>query len=215
MIFCSTFGAGTADGRLQHPGHVRAQHAHDLQTLGILPYVFDASAVHHGPVVGRYHRHAVDLEILVDLVDGGRSAGAARGGDGGSGLEAQPCRGGVEQAVEHGQQGAVRSRVEHRRADDEAVGFHCLLDEPVRHVVVEDAAVVAALGATAAAQAAANGVAPDPGDLGVDALRFQRAGYFGQRGVGAALLVRTPVDQQNFHEPRLVSRLASFAREPG
>ena len=112
-------------------------------------------------------------------------------------------------------QGTVRSRVEHRRADDEAVGFHCLLDEPVRHVVVEDAAVVAALGATAAAQAAANGVAPDPGDLGVDALCFQRAGYFGQRGVGAALLVRTPVDQQNFHEPRLVSRLASFAREPG
>ena len=52
-------------------------------------------------------------------------------------------------------------------------------------------------------------------DLGVDALRFQRAGYFGQRGVGAALLVRTPVDQQNFHGPRLVSRLASFAREPG
>jgi hypothetical protein len=51
-LFCPRQGDRITTGMntLQKPGHVFAQHAHDLQPLGILPHIVRSIAVHHIPV---------------------------------------------------------------------------------------------------------------------------------------------------------------------
>ena len=166
LIFGSRVGVSTPSARaasegLQHPRHVLAQRAHDLQALFVALDVLRATAVHHGPVIRRRQGHAVVLEILVDLIDRRRGARAARAGDGSGGLEPQLGTGGHEHAVEQRQKRAVGSGVKHRRSHHDAVGGFRLLDDAVGHVVVEHAATLSLARARAAAQATAHRVAPD------------------------------------------------------
>ena len=84
----------------------------------------------------------------------------------------------------------------HRRAEDKSVRLTEFFGKFV-HDAVEGAA--AQLCARAAADAAADGLAADPEDLGFDPALFQCRGDLAQRAVGAAVLMRAAVHQKYFH----------------
>ena len=88
-------------------------------------------------------------------------------------------------------------RVVHRRAEHEAVGFLRTLDELVYAVVVEDAPAGCLAGA--ARRAVAHGLDAELPDLVVDAALLQRLADLGQRGEGAAALVRAAVEHEDVH----------------
>ena len=62
---------------LQHPGHVAGERTHDLQTLLILSDVGRRGAVYLVPILRRDNGHAINGEVLVDVIKGGTAAAAA------------------------------------------------------------------------------------------------------------------------------------------
>lgn len=64
---------------LEHPCHVPAKDAHDLQALLILFHILRALAVNHIPILGRHHGHLGYHEIFIQLVQGSRGSGPSGG----------------------------------------------------------------------------------------------------------------------------------------
>ena len=78
------------------------------------------------------------------------------------------------------------------RAEDEAVEFGGAGDDLVDRVADETAACGEA---ASAADASGHGLDAEPKRLRVDTLLFESSGHFGECREGAALSVRTAVDQ--------------------
>ena len=161
-------------------------------------------AVDHGPVAGGDHRHLVDGEVLVQLVQGGGGASPAGADHGGGGLEAQRGAGGVKQPVQGAGDLAGGGGVVDRRAHHQAVTGPGLLRSHVDHVVVD---AFAQLAASPAAGTAGGGVPAQPEDLRLQALLRQGPGHLVQGGIGAAILVGAAVEQQYLHSRVLLLRI--------
>ena len=84
-----------------------------------------------------------------------------------------------------------------RRAEDEAVVV-CGNVQKFVHPVLEDTLVLFC--ALAAAKTACQGLDAYPEEIRANAFLFQSPGHFHERGIGRALLVRTPVHKQNLHD---------------
>lgn len=63
----------------EHPRHILADTAHDLQAFQVLPHLFRCIAMYHVPVVGGDNRHPRYGEIFVECVQRRSSSGTSRG----------------------------------------------------------------------------------------------------------------------------------------
>ncbi len=156
------------------------------------------AAKHVVPVRGRYHRHLVDGEVLIEHVERRRRTAATGDGDGSARLVCKSFATGIECAIECRENAAAGVRVVDRRAKDKAVGLFGGSDQLVDHVVVKGAAT-AKLATLAATDAIANRLGAQLKHLGIDALDVELLGDLGECAGRVAVCLGAAIDQKNLH----------------
>ena len=179
----------------QQPGHVVRERAHRLEAFDILADIVRRHAMDAVPVLGGHDRHVRLHKVLQQTVVGGAGAAAAGGDDGRRRLVVQVFGAAEEDAVEQRRDLAVGARVVDGGADDDAVGFAHQLRAFIDDVFVAMDAEAVVLVASAAGEAAADGLLANLEDGRLDAVLVELHGDFGKGRVGAAVFVGTSVDQ--------------------
>ena len=119
------------------------------------------------PVLGAYHRHVIDGEVLVQLVECCGSTAPAAAYNAGSRLERHTLSAGIERPVHEGAHRAADSRIVHRGAEHESVGFGSPEHKFIHDVV--DGAPAKPFLTSAAAYTSGNWLAAYPEYLGGNA----------------------------------------------
>lgn len=182
----------------KEPGHVLADVSHGGQALGVLGGLARHGTKHVVPVRGRYHRHLVDGEVLIEHVEGRRRTAATGDGDGSARLVCKGFAAGIEGAIEGRKDASAGVRIVDGRAKDKAI---CLLggsDQLVHHVIVKGAAAIE-LAALTTANAIANGLGAQLKHLGINAFGIELLGDLGECAGGVAVCLGAAIDQKNFH----------------
>ena len=107
---------------LQQPSHIPPDGAHVLHSFQILLDLIRRIAMHLIPVLGGYHRHIADGEVLVELVKGRSGTAPAAGDHCRAQLAGHPASAGIEQPVEEGSDLSAGSGIVDRRTDHQGVG---------------------------------------------------------------------------------------------
>ena len=111
---------------VQQPCHVAAQCAHNLQAFLVLHHLFRRISMYHVPVLGGYHRHTVDGEVLVQLIERCRCSCTAAAGNRCSRLIGKSGTSAVKGTVQKGGNLSAGVGVVDRRTKDETISLHCL-----------------------------------------------------------------------------------------
>ena len=182
---------------LQQPGHVPTQRTHNLQPLYILSRFARQPSVHAVPVLRRHHRHVVDSEILVQAVERRTGSPAAAYGYRSRRLVGKQTAGRIEQTVEQGAERAVGTGIIYRRPYHDTICRLQLFPDLSIQFIIEH--TPPQLRTTAAGNAPLHRFGTDGHNLGLYPICLQRFGHFRQSDECISLLVRTSVNQQNFH----------------
>ena len=154
------------------------------------------AAKHVVPVRGRYHRHLVDGEVLIEHVEGRRRTAATGDGDGSARLVCKSFATGIEYAIECRENAAAGVRVVDRRAKTKPSAYSAAAisslttsssrcsDRPACH--------------TGATDAIAKGGAQLK-HLGIDALDVELLGDLGECAGRVAVCLGAAIDQKNLH----------------
>ena len=132
---------------VQQPCHIVAQCAHNLQAFLVLYHLFGCISVYHVPVLGGYHRHTVDGEVLVQLIERCCCSCAAAAGNRCSRLIGKSGASAVKGTVQKGGNLSAGVGVVDRRTKDEAICLLCLLHKLI-HSALKDTATGFAAGTT-------------------------------------------------------------------
>lgn len=127
--------------------HVAAQCAHNLQAFLVLHHLFRRISMYHVPVLGRYHRHTVDGEVLVQLIERCRCSCTAAAGNRCSRLIGKSGTSAVKGTVQKGGNLSAGVGVVDRRTKDETICLLCLLHKLI-HSTLKDTATDFAAGTT-------------------------------------------------------------------
>ena len=185
---------------VQQPRHVASQVAHGLAAFLIQTNLLGVRAVHHRPVGRTDQRHFQKLGYLFHGVQCIGRARAARTGHNGCRFMAQIPPRAVCQTMHKAQHTARRRGIVYRCAENDRIGLlhqrQDLRHRPAKHALP-------CLGTAAAAHTAAHRGRADVENRCLYAAFVQRGGNLAECGIGAALLVRAAVDQQNIHDKHL------------
>lgn len=183
---------------MKNPRHISPQCAHRLKPLEILMHFFRRVSMHLIPVLRPDDRHAINGEVLIQLVECGRRTASATAHHRCGGFPREILSAGVKNAIHEGRQRPRRSRIMNRRAENEAVRLSRQLRKRIHAVVFPKAHSVFAT--ETAADAARDGGGTDLKDFRFDFQLIQNVRCFAQSGVRAAVGVRTAVNEEDFHD---------------
>ena len=133
----------------------------------------------HVPVVGRYHRHFIVHQVLVQHIQGGAGSGSPGRGNGRSRFQPHIPAGHTGKPVQEHLDFPGGRSVVHRGTDHQAVRFFhfggTFLDQLIQFAV--------------------HRVQPDIDDFRIDAGLFQFFGHQGQGRIGAAFFPTAAIQQ--------------------
>lgn len=190
--------SGLASGiqTVQEIGHIFAQCTHGLHAFQVLAGLVGIVAMYLVPVLGAYNQHLGDGKVFVDFIECSSGSATAAADDGSGRFEAKKVRAAVKYSVHKTAERSAAGGEMDGRAENEAVGGCCFVDELVDNVLTE---TMSRIEADIAADTSGNGIVAQPEKFGLDTVLVQHLCHFLQSGISSPVRVRATIDKDNFH----------------